>query len=221
MAAAEWLRYRCRGWQGQPLGLLPPSVALLAVSVSSARNSSETALKAAICASRTGVRSFGINVTASPAPGWDDWKIPCSSAASIIRRLASRSVNLVMVHPQGIGEVVVRQRHGHRPRLTNGYRKASISRLSNRHVCRVSASVSSLNRLHHPGLLRAADLIGQLADINYLRKTSALFAEFQETGAIESLGYQTSDDLRAAYPAFFWQAVRPYIGDALRTRRTL
>ena len=71
----------------------------------------------------------------------------------------------------------------------------------------------------YPGLLRAADLIGQLADINYLRKTSALFAEFQETGASEKLGYQTADDLRAAYPAFFWQAVRPYIGDALRYLR--
>jgi hypothetical protein len=68
----------------------------------------------------------------------------------------------------------------------------------------------------YPGLLRAADLIGQLADIDYLRKTSALFAEFQETDANEKLGYQTPDDLRAAYPAFFWQAVHPYIGDALR-----
>ena len=72
------------------------------------------------------------------------------------------------------------------------------------------------NTADYPGLLRAADLIGQLADIDYLRKTSALFAEFQETGASEKLGYQTPDDLRAAYPAFFWQAVRPYIGDALR-----
>jgi len=71
----------------------------------------------------------------------------------------------------------------------------------------------------YPGLLRAADLIGQLADIDYLRKTSALFAEFQETGASKKLGYQTPDDLRAAYPAFFWQAVRPFIGDALRYLR--
>ena len=39
----------------------------------------------------------------------------------------------------------------------------------------------------YPGLLRAADLIGQLADINYLRKTSALFAEFRETGVSERL----------------------------------
>jgi hypothetical protein len=33
-----------------------------------------------------------------------------------------------------------------------------------------------------PGLVRAADLIGQLADINYLRKQTALFDEFRETG---------------------------------------
>ena len=52
-----------------------------------------------------------------------------------------------------------------------------------------------------------------------LLSDGALFAEFQETGASERLGYQTSDDLRAAYPAFFWQAVRPYIGDALRYLR--
>jgi hypothetical protein len=71
----------------------------------------------------------------------------------------------------------------------------------------------------YPGLLRAADLIGQLADINYLRRTSALFTEFRETGESAKLGYQTPDDLRAAYPAFFWNAVRPYIGDALRYLR--
>jgi len=70
-----------------------------------------------------------------------------------------------------------------------------------------------------PGLLRAADLIGQLADVNYLRKTSALFSEFRETGASEKLGYTSAADLRAAYPAFFWQVVRPYIDSALRYLR--
>jgi hypothetical protein len=48
-----------------------------------------------------------------------------------------------------------------------------------------------------PGLLRAADLIGQLADINY----------------------DSVADLRANYPDFFWKTVRPYIGDALRYLR--
>ena len=62
--------------------------------------------------------------------------------------------------------------------------------------------------------MRAADLIGQLADINYLRKTSALFNEFRETGMSEVLKYDSAADLRANYPQFFWQVVRPYIDDA-------
>jgi len=70
-----------------------------------------------------------------------------------------------------------------------------------------------------PGLLRAADLIGQLADINYLRKTSALFNEFRETGMSDLLKYNSAADLRANYPQFFWQVVRPYIGDALHYLR--
>jgi hypothetical protein len=70
-----------------------------------------------------------------------------------------------------------------------------------------------------PGLLRAADLIGQLADINYLRKTSALFNEFRETGIADVLKYTTAADLRANYPQFFWHVVKPYIGDALRHLR--
>ena len=70
-----------------------------------------------------------------------------------------------------------------------------------------------------PGLLRAADLIGQLADINYLRKTAALFSEFRETGMSDVLKYSSPSDLRAKYPDFFWQVVRPYIGDALRYLR--
>jgi hypothetical protein len=70
-----------------------------------------------------------------------------------------------------------------------------------------------------PGLLRAADLIGQLADINYLRKTAALFNEFRETGMHNKLGYNSAADLRANYPDFFWKTVRPYIVDALRYLR--
>jgi hypothetical protein len=65
------------------------------------------------------------------------------------------------------------------------------------------------------GLVRAADLIGQLADINYLRKQPALFNEFRETGTSEKLGYKSVEDLRVDYPHFFWKMVRPYIG-ALR-----
>ena len=70
-----------------------------------------------------------------------------------------------------------------------------------------------------PGLLRAADLIGQLADINYLRKTAALFNEFRETGMSKKLNFNSAADLRANYPHFFWQMVQPYLVDALRYLR--
>ncbi len=66
-----------------------------------------------------------------------------------------------------------------------------------------------------PGLVRAADLIGQLADPHYMRKINCLFHEFAETGIAEKLGYKTSADLAEGYPAFYWKAARPYIGDAL------
>ena len=70
-----------------------------------------------------------------------------------------------------------------------------------------------------PGLIRAADLIGQLADINYLRKTAALFNEFRETRMSEKLKYKSAADLRANYPDFFWRMVQPYTVDALRYLR--
>jgi hypothetical protein len=65
------------------------------------------------------------------------------------------------------------------------------------------------------GLVRAADLIGQLADPHYLRKATHLFMEFKETGLADSLGYETAADLADAYPNFFWKVARPYLEDAL------
>jgi len=50
----------------------------------------------------------------------------------------------------------------------------------------------------YPGLLRASDLIGQLADLNYMRKVSALFAEFEGNGNMnKKLGHNSSAGLRA------------------------
>ncbi len=72
-----------------------------------------------------------------------------------------------------------------------------------------------------PGLIRAADLIGQLADPQYFRKIAALFAEFKETGQAAKMGYTTAADLRAGYPKFFWEVVNPFIAEGLRfLRRT-
>jgi hypothetical protein len=66
------------------------------------------------------------------------------------------------------------------------------------------------------GLVRAADLIGQLADPFYPRKLNALYHEFAETGVAEQLGYKSPADVAAHYPRFFWEKVEPYIGDALQ-----
>ncbi len=65
------------------------------------------------------------------------------------------------------------------------------------------------------GLLRAADLIGQLADPFYPRKLNALFHEFEEIGCNARFGYASPADVAEGYPRFFWSKVEPYIGDAL------
>jgi hypothetical protein len=65
------------------------------------------------------------------------------------------------------------------------------------------------------GLVRAADLIGQLADPLYLRRLNALYYEFVETGMAAQCGYANPADMIEKYPAFFWENVEPYIGPAL------
>ncbi|HIL70670.1 MAG TPA: metal-dependent phosphohydrolase [Verrucomicrobia bacterium] len=71
----------------------------------------------------------------------------------------------------------------------------------------------------YPGLVRAADLIGQMADLNYSRKSAALYVEFQEDGTAEKMGYQNAADLRSGYPSFFWNVIHPLIPEALRFLR--
>jgi len=65
-------------------------------------------------------------------------------------------------------------------------------------------------------LLRAADLIGQLGDPNYMRKANALFREFEEIGLNKSLGYDTPADVIYKYPQFYWTHVAPQVQAAIR-----
>jgi hypothetical protein len=60
-------------------------------------------------------------------------------------------------------------------------------------------------------LLRAADLIGQLGDPNYIRKSNALFHEFEEIGLNKKLGYATPADIVYKFPQFYWTNVAPQI----------
>jgi|SRR6478672_2500540 len=70
--------------------------------------------------------------------------------------------------------------------------------------------------INYPALVRASDLIGQLSDPRYLKKISALYYEFEETGVNKALKYQHPGDLRRNYPKFYWSGVYPYVKDALR-----
>lgn len=65
------------------------------------------------------------------------------------------------------------------------------------------------------GLVRAADLIGQLADPSYHRKVNALFWELRETGVADKMGYKDPADIRDRFPSFYQSMVAPYLGPAL------
>jgi len=80
----------------------------------------------------------------------------------------------------------------------------------------VPADEDHLDTINYPGLVRAADLIGQLSDPRYLQKISALFYEFEETGVNKTLGYRHPGDLRKNYPKFYWNVVHPYVKDGMR-----
>ncbi len=70
--------------------------------------------------------------------------------------------------------------------------------------------------LDYPGLVRAADLIGQFSDPRYLNKLNHLFQEFDEQGINQHLGYHGLDDMYLGYPQFYENHVLPYIGEGLR-----
>lgn len=70
--------------------------------------------------------------------------------------------------------------------------------------------------VNYAGLVRAADLIGQLSDPRYLKKITSLYYEFEETGVNKALNYRHPGDLRRNYSKFYWNGVFPFIKDALR-----
>lgn len=87
------------------------------------------------------------------------------------------------------------------------------------HVAMTQFPVPSAPRFQDSGslsaLVRAADLIGQMADPAYPIKQARLFTEFQETGEANRLGLDSAADLRARFPTFFYAQVYPYITTAL------
>jgi hypothetical protein len=69
------------------------------------------------------------------------------------------------------------------------------------------------------GLVRAADLIGQMGDPLYVQKLARLYVEFCETGEAARLNYHNAGELREGFPEFFHEHVYPYITEGLRFLR--
>jgi hypothetical protein len=125
--------------------------------------------------------------------------------------------------PRGASDAILTKHHIERGKIFVRHRFGAVPFIDEERVCRsieltrfpVPDSSDHQETDSEAGLVRAADLIGQLADPNYPQRLTALFGEFRETGFAEELGYETAADLADAYPAFFWKNVRPYIGHAL------
>lgn len=66
-----------------------------------------------------------------------------------------------------------------------------------------------------PGLVRAADLIGQLSDCRYLFKLPAVYFELQENGESDRHGYRVPGDLLASYPDFYRRQIEPWVATGL------
>ena len=116
------------------------------------------------------------------------------------------------------GKLVVRARFGDHPLLD----AERIARAIERTRFPVPEGQDHAATADEAGLVRAADLIGQLADPLYLRRAGALFHELAEIGVAAKLDYANAADLIEKYPQFYWTSVEPYIGDALRClRRTM
>jgi hypothetical protein len=127
--------------------------------------------------------------------------------------------------PRGSSDAALAPYHVERSQLFVLDRAATIEELDAERIARAigftrfpySSSADEEAEIDEEGsLLRAADLIGQLGDPNYLRKANALYYEFEEIGMNRQLGYESPSDLVDKYPQLFWNRFAPHIQAAIR-----
>ena len=73
----------------------------------------------------------------------------------------------------------------------------------------------SLETGSYPGLLRAAQVIGAIADPDFSMKMTRLWLEMRECGLHTKLGFHTVSALRDNYPHFFWSMLHPLIPEGM------
>jgi hypothetical protein len=126
--------------------------------------------------------------------------------------------------PRGSSDAALAPYHVERSQLFVQDRVAAIEELDGARIARAIgftrfpySSPAGETEIDEEGaLLRAADLIGQLGDPHYLRKTNALYYEFEEIGLNRQLGYESPADLVDKYPQFYWHSISPHIQAAIR-----
>jgi hypothetical protein len=126
--------------------------------------------------------------------------------------------------PRGSSDAALAPYHVERSKLFVLDRVAALEELDGARIARAigftqfpySSSTDEKEDVDEDGsLLRAADLIGQLGDPNYLRKANALYYEFEEIGLNKQLGYETPADIVDKYPQFYWNRISPHIQAAI------
>ena len=143
--------------------------------------------------------------------------------ADFVADVTGRTVRL----PTGASDAALAPYHVDRSKLFVAERLDGIEGLDAARIARaieytrfpyLPSQADELDDLHEEEglLLRAADLIGQLGDPNYMRKANALFYEFEEIGMNTKLGYNTPADVIYKYPQFYWTHVAPQVQAAIR-----
>ncbi len=144
---------------------------------------------------------------------------PGDTPTSFVIDTAGNTLDL----PRGASDAYLTPHHVERGKIFVRHRFGPVPFIDEERICQsieltrfpVPESRDHGETENEAALVRAADLIGQLADPNFRQRQTALFCEFRETGIADKLGYRTTADLADAYPRFFWENVRPYIGNAL------
>ena len=68
----------------------------------------------------------------------------------------------------------------------------------------------------YPGLLRAAHLIGSIADPDFDIKTKPLMVELEESGMTRLLGYSDIEKFRLGFHDMFWNTMYPLVADGMK-----
>jgi hypothetical protein len=126
--------------------------------------------------------------------------------------------------PRGSSDAALAPYHVERSKLFVLDRLAAVAELDGARIARAIGftqfpypSPTEGKEIDEDGsLLRAADLIGQLGDPHYLRKSNALYHEFEESGLNKQFGYESPADLFDKYPQFYWNSISPHIQAGIR-----